>query len=143
MLEESDLLSLDGIMYFRMQDYLQYWLDTLEQVVQEAFLRKEQKEFIKLLRYLVGMKDPGIDYVYIALEGNEYVVKDKAKHILVFEDYLWEEDSTKEDRLISRLIALSPEVICLDEVSDMLLVQLVREIFVGRVRRKEEQLNRN
>ena len=23
------------------------------------------------------MKDPGIDYVYIALEGNEYVVKDK------------------------------------------------------------------
>lgn len=57
-----------------------------------------------------------------------------------FEEYIWEEDSTREDRLVSRLVELSPEVIQLDDIQDEVLVQLLREIFIGRVRRKPEQI---
>ena len=140
MLEESHLLSLDGIFRFRMQDYLACWQATLEQVVQEFILRREQKEFIKLLRYLVSMKDPGAEFVCIRLEAGEYVMRDCRGREICFEEYIWEEDYTREDRLVSRLVELSPEVIQLDDIQDEVLVQLLREIFIGRVRRKPEQI---
>ena len=140
MLEESRLISLDGILRFRMQDYLHCWREALDQVAQEFTLRKEQKEFIKLLRYLVSMKDPGTEYVCVCLEQDEYTMRDCRGREIRMEDYLWEEDSTREDRLISRLVELSPEVIQLEDVQDEVLVQLLREIFVGRVRRAPEQV---
>ena len=133
LLECEGRLALDGVLHFRMKDCLQQWDRTMCECVEQYLLRNEKKEFIRLLRYLVCMRDPAVRYVEVLPAGEEYAMFDeRGNQISVSVEE--EADATKEDLLLSGLIDLAPEVIDLEHVGDSDLKGLLADIFVGRVR---------
>jgi len=133
LLECEGRLALDGILRFRMKDCTARWQQTMQQCVEQYTAKNEQKEFIKLLRYFVCMRDPMVHYVEVLPIGEEYEMLDeRGNRIDVYIDE--EPDATKEDLLLSGLIDLAPEVIDLAQVCDDDLKGLLADIFVGRIR---------
>lgn len=137
LLEEGPLLSLDGLLQFRMQPYLARWRAAMDEVIESRRLRREQQEFICLLRYFVEQKPPAEPVVFVTREAGEYLLQNAmGDRLAIMEDpFFWEEDSTPEERLLSWLVELAPGEIRLLGVEDAMLVQLIEHIFVGRVRR--------
>ena len=137
LLEEGPLLSLDGLLQFRMQPYLAGWRAAMDEVIESRRLRREQQEFICLLRYFVEQKPPAEPVVFVTREAGEYLLQNAmGDRLAIMEDpFFWEEDSTPEERLLSWLVELAPGEIRLLGVEDAMLVQLIEHIFVGRVRR--------
>lgn len=137
LLEEGPLLSLDGLLQFRMQPQLARWRAALAEVLEARRLQQEQQEFIRLLRYFVEHKQPAEACVLVTREAGEYLVKNEVgDRLAIMEDpFFWEEDSTPEERLLSWLVELAPGEIRLVGVEDALLVQLIERIFRERVRR--------
>ncbi len=132
---EEKIVLLDGVMRFRMQDCLAVWKKAVEDSVNEYLIKSEKKEFVKLLRYFVSMRDPMIEYVVVRLEAGEYKIFD-AQNIRVTVPYEQEEEpgASKEDLLLSCLINLSPEAIDISHIPDENLKSLLKDIFVGRTR---------
>ncbi len=93
-------------------------------------LRTEKREFIKLLRYFVCMREPAVRYVEVLPAGEEYAMFDEQgnKISVSLEE---EADATKEDLLLSGLIDLAPEVIDLEHVGDTELKRAVGGYFCG------------
>lgn len=133
LLECDGRLALDGVLRFRMKDYVAEWKKTMEDCAMQYTLRTEKREFIKLLRYFVCMREPAVRYVEVLPAGEEYAMFDEQgnKISVSLEE---EADATKEDLLLSGLIDLAPEVIDLEHVGDTELKGLLADIFVGRVR---------
>ncbi len=134
LLEGEGTLALDGVLRFRMKDCVAKWKQTLQECARQAVLLSERKQFIKLLRYFVCMRDPAIRYVQVQREGEAYILLDEQGNRIqvTAEDAV---DATKEDLLLSGLLDLSPEVIDLGSVCDGELKGLLADIFVGRVRK--------
>ena len=133
LLECEGRLALDGVLRFRMKDCTAQWQQTMQKCVEQYTAKNEQKEFIKLLRYFVCMRDPMVHYVEVLPIGEEYEMLDE--HGNRIDVYIDEEpDATKEDLLLSGLIDLAPEVIDLAQVCDDDLKGLLADIFVGRIR---------
>lgn len=137
LLEEGPLLSLDGLLQFRMQSYLARWRAAIDEVIESRRLRREQQEFICLLRYFVEQKPPAEPVVFVTWEAGEYLLQNAmGDRLAIMKDpFFWEEDSTPEERLLSWLVELAPGEIRLLGVEDAMLVQLIEHIFVGRVHR--------
>lgn len=135
---KNHVLSLDGVMRFRMKDCIAEWKDTLEKCVDAYLLESEKHEFIKLLRYFVSMRDPIIKYVKIKLYENEYLIFDdksmKISVVIPGNEYGVNREISKEDLLLSRLINLAPETINVSEIEDEDLKLLLNQVFVGRIR---------
>lgn len=135
---KGHILSLDGVVRFRMQDCVEQWKDALELCVDDYLFESERKEFVKLLRYFVSMRDPAVKYVEIRLDQNEYqLFDDSSSQVSVFLPGAQSTDLrgiTKEDLLLSRLINLSPEAIDVSGIEDEDLKDLIGQIFIGRIR---------
>jgi len=136
MLESKDkVLSLDGILRFRMKDCIGRWREALEDSVNDYLVKSEKKEFVKLLRYFVSMRDPAVAYVDVRLEAGEYRMFD-AQNMRINAPVEEEQGRavSKEDLLLSSLVNLSPEAIDISHIHDENLKLLLKEIFVGRTR---------
>lgn len=135
--DKKHFLSLDGVIRFRMKDAVALWRDSLEDSVDEYLVESERKEFVRLLRYFVSMREPLIKYVKVRLGQKDYQMLDEQDlQVSVLLPGTEEDGSeiTKEDLLLSQLINLSPEVIDLCEVKDEKLKGLLGQVFIGRVR---------
>ena len=126
------ILSLDGVMHFRMADHLLAWDSVLQRCVEEHLVETQKEEFIRLLRYFVSMRDPVVSFVKIVPSNNVYAMLDSNGDRILATAALCEGE-TKEDHLLSQLISLSPEAIDAREVEDCQLKDLLRQVFVGRV----------
>lgn len=129
---KTGVLSLDGVMRFRMADHLLTWDSVLQRCVEEYLVETQKDEFIRLLRYFVSMRDPVISFVKIVPSNNVYTMFDSNGDRVTVAVNIYEGE-TKEDHLLSQLISLSPESIDAREIDDFQLKDLLRQVFVGRV----------
>ena len=131
------ILTLDGVVRFRMKEDVDRWLACLDEVVDEFLLRSEQKEFVGLLRYFVSMREPVLSFVKVVRQEDEYALLDESNcHIAVLLPEQAEARAvSQEDILLSKLVNLAPETIDISEVADEQLAELLRSVFVGRTRR--------
>ena len=133
---EEGIISLDGILNFRMKDCISEWRQAIDESIDDFLVQEEKKEFIKMLRYFVSMQEPTITHVQIQLEEEEYTLFDESHtrlRVPVTEDEVGKA-ATKEDILLSRLISLAPESIDAGAIGDDKLKTLLKDIFIGRVR---------
>jgi len=130
--EEREVLSLDGVMRFRMQDFIESWKRTLRECAEKLVISAEEKEFVHLLRYFVCMRDPLIKAIVVVPGEEEYLLFD-GMGVRVKVSVEGDEPVTKEDELLSRLLSLAPERIDITSVEDERLAELIRQVFVGRV----------
>ncbi len=132
------ILSLDGVMRFRMKDYIKKWDMAFDDCVQAYYHEREKKEFIKLLRYFVCMRDSKLKTVHLRAgrdgEVNIYDEWGKRVEVQIGDDLPM--DSKTEDVLLSRLIVICPEQIFIDQHLNSTLEQLIRQVFVGRVHKR-------
>ena len=135
---QEHVLWLDGVLRFRMRDFVEQWKDTLEDCVDDYLLESEKHEFIKLLRYFVSMRDPILPYVIIRPGEEEYQIFDgnsaKVSVILPGSEHGGTREVSKEDLLLSQLINLAPENINISEIQDEDLKTLLHQVFIGRIR---------
>ena len=137
--ESNGVLSLDGIIRFRMKDYTHKWCSALDDSIEEYLKKTERQEFIGLLRYFVSMREPQKKAVHVYMDTDgKYNIKDEnGKPISVSisgAEHGIEKAATDEDLLLSKLICIAPEVIVLENEIEKDLCELITKVFIGRVR---------
>lgn len=117
-LNEHNQIVIDGLVKFRLKEYLKQLKDAMEIAVEEHMLEREYHEFIRLLQYFVEIQEPRVAQAHVMMHsggtfrifdangnpvGNEYV-----------EGFLLDVVDSSinyEDLLISALITIAPRQI--------------------------------
>jgi putative sporulation protein YtxC len=132
---KNNVINLDGILRFRMKDQIEHWQDALSDSVDSFMIDSEKQEFIKLLRYFACMHDPKLPFVKVIPSEDTYVLLDDDGKVL---EYVFEEHCldtfTKEDLLLSQLLDIAPETIDATELHEGKLKELLKQVFIGRLR---------
>lgn len=137
--EADGLLTLEGFIRFRMKDYLAGWIESLEDCLDDYILEKEKEEFIKLLRYFVSMKDPGIDQVFLRRDHIGVLRLYNCSGLELCLDISKEEmrasHISQNDLVLSQLVNIAPERIYIQQPQevDPKLLELIHKVFIGRV----------
>lgn len=143
-LEAGNMLSVDGFINFRLQDFKLEVEQLVDEAVEEYMLEKEYDDFIDLLRYFVNTQEPRLKKVHVMLSSSgSFDMFDKNyKHIdnEFLEGFildLMDNDLTYEDLLVSALITIAPLEIVLHlpvPVNDLsTAISTIQSVFEERV----------
>jgi putative sporulation protein YtxC len=137
-------LVLEGFINFRLKDYRNKLLKTVDKAVDDYMQAMEYKEFIKVLRYFVDVQEPKIEEVHVVIAGaNTYKILDSQGQAInnqYLENYVFQTDEeiNYEDLLITALITIAPYNVMV-HISDKAVsavksaVETIQSIFDGRV----------
>lgn len=138
--EGAGIIFLDGVLNFRMKDCTSAWKKVVDGCIAGYIEEAERKDFVRLLRYFVSMRDPLETLVFLRPEGMDYIlVGEDGNYIDVFSPGV---GITNEDMLLSRLISISPEHIIIEkaeEFADKKLIDIIKQVFIGRVEIRESK----
>lgn len=144
-LEESDRLHIDGLLTFRMNDYLDELEGALDRAVEDLLMEREQREFVALLRYFVDLQEPRVDIVHVVMRaGGGFRLIDDEGRSLSNDDLAVLDVGPPEvgfddgDLIISALVAIAPRQVlihdphgaCETEVTDTLRSVFPRRVYV-------------
>ncbi len=139
--QESNILTIEGFIRFRLQDYLQDLKKTVEDAADDYLLEKEYQEFLRLLKYFVDVQEPrtGIIQVVLQERGTFKLFDGEGQPISTYAlggalDELAEQEMDPDDLLISTLVSLAPAEILLHCHFENSLVELLKKVFTGKVR---------
>lgn len=131
---ERNTLTLDGVFRFRMKDIADKCEHIIDAQLEAMLLENEKQEFVKLLRYFVSMKEPSDKKITLAELDGEYVITDETGLPIDMPDALGMQAASREDKLLSKLIAISPQTITVDgKFDDTEIEEIIGLVFVGRV----------
>ena len=137
-LEHSSLLNPEGFLRFRMEDYYCELEHTVDKAAEDYLIEREYREFIGMLHSLVQIQPSLLECVNLKMtESGEYGLYDK-EFRSVLSDELKELSSSlsREDRLLSHLITLSPEMVVIhrkQEIENKELINVILNVFENRV----------
>lgn len=137
--DANGFLTLEGFIRFRMKDYLAGWMESLEECLDDYILEKEKEEFIKLLRYFVSMKDPGIDQVFLRRDSigvlRLYNRSGLELRLDISREEMKASHISQNDLVLSQLVNIAPERIYIQQPQevDPKLLELIQKVFIGRV----------
>ena len=114
-LKENNQLVIDGLVNFRLKEYLGQLKEAVELAVEEYELEKEYQEFIRLLQYFVEIQEPRVSQAHVMIHsGGTFRIFD-AKGNPVGGQYeegflldVVDNNINYEDLLISTLITVAP-----------------------------------
>ncbi len=143
-LEKNNKIILEGFVNFRLKFLITYMEKALEKSLEDFFIQKEYKEFIKILQYFVDAQQPRIDLVNVVINNEKnHQLYDKNKKIIK-NDFLEEiaevmsdNNMNYEDLLISSLITIAPKQVVIHvtdkSLEDMEVIKTIKNVFVNRV----------
>ncbi len=137
-LEKNRVILLDGFVRFRMEEYRQELEQTVDRAAEDYLVDREYKEFIGMLTCLAEIQPCLVEQANVKkTESGEYGVFDEQ-----FRPVLSEETKntfgslTREDKLLSRLITLSPHEIIIhrkQEIENKELINTILNVFGEKV----------
>ncbi len=139
--DENELI-LEGFMRFRMKDYLVKWETVLKKNAEEYIIEKEYKEFIGILRYFVFLREPKNITIHISFNESEgYRLSDSQKNEIKEADAKTRDNPlrsrmTREDKVLSTLINISPEKIVVHnskDITEKRFLSTIKNVFLDRV----------
>lgn len=114
-LDQNSELVVEGFVHFRLRDYLEELEDAVDRAVDDFLTEREEREFVRLLRYFLDVQEPRVDEVHVRMRpGGSFSLVDPQGHTLrseVLEQFvveMVESEVSYEDLLISALITLAP-----------------------------------
>lgn len=142
-LRADGALMLDGVITFRLPEYMAVLEEALGQAVDDHLLEREYVEFIRLLRCFVAAQPPRTDRVHLVVRGAQVRLLDREGRPMALESQpplaleSLEAAVNYEDVLISALIAAAPTriVVHRSQGSASHHVDSVRRVFEARVER--------
>lgn len=140
----NNYLNIDGFVKFRMKELMKYISAIGDIALEEYLIKKDQDEFVSVLKYFIDIQEEKIDLLRIhIMNDNSFVLYDKdGNRIENTEDeeilnMMLKEDLNYEDFLISTLLALCPKKIeILDSMkndSSSEIVDMIKSIFGDKV----------
>lgn len=140
----NDYINIDGFLKFRIKEFVKYIPTISDRALEEFLIRKDQDEFVNVLKYFINMQEEKIDYLKIhIIDENCIMLYDKnGNRIESIEDeeilnMVIQENLNYEDFLISTLLTLCPKKI---EILDSLrnnsskeIIETIDSIFDDRV----------
>jgi putative sporulation protein YtxC len=144
-LRADGAVMLDGVITFRLPEYLAVLEEALGQAVDDHLLEREYVEFIRLLRCFVAAQPPRTDRVHLVVRGANVRLLDRDGQPMPLESQppvaleSLEAAVNYEDVLISALIAAAPTriVVHRGQGGASHHVDSVRRVFEARVERCE------
>lgn len=145
-INKDNYINLDGFVKFRMKDLYTYISKISDIALEEYLIKKDQNEFVSVLRYFIDAQDEKIDIlkVYI-LKDRTFVLCDKDDKVIdnVNDEYIMnmilKENLNYEDFLISTLLTLCPrKIIISDDLNNnesKELIDMVESIFGEKVQK--------
>jgi putative sporulation protein YtxC len=142
-LSTNTTIVIDGIVNFRLHNYIKELSDTVERSIEMYVAEREYNEFIKLLKYFVEIQDCKIDILHITptVDG-KYMLLDGCQNKINGEFYeeiradIVEGDINYDDLLISTLITISPRKLYLHNLNSFEnkeLVKTITNVFSDRI----------
>src|SRR5690606_11922164 len=110
----DERLHLDGLLTFRMGDYLDELEAVLDQAVEDVLIEREYRDFVLLLRYFVEVQEPRLDLVHVVIrsEGGLAFLDGDGRRVAHDEVAALDLDGSAGvdhgDVLISALVAIAP-----------------------------------
>lgn len=114
-LDKEDDVILEGFVTFRLKEYLEYLADVVQTVAEDYLTGREYREFLRLLRYFMNLRDKPIPMLNVIRKPGGYDLLDIAgerlrgeveKLALVKSIH---PELTPDDLLVSIAVTLSPE----------------------------------
>jgi putative sporulation protein YtxC len=139
-LEETNEITLEGFIRFRLKDYLTELEVAIDRAVEDFVVEKEYEEFINLLKYFIDNQEAKNRLIHVVkinnghfklLDQNEKVVENTYldEHILNMVDC----ELDYEDLLISALITAAPEEIILHFKEPISLLKTLHNVFTDKI----------
>ncbi|MGE5554180.1 MAG: sporulation protein YtxC [Betaproteobacteria bacterium] len=138
-LDLHDELVVEGFLRFRLKEYFQELVETIDRAVEAFMAEREYREFVRLLRYFVELQEPRQEEVHVIVRpGGLYRLVDRNDR-LVENDYLEgplirmiQEQISQDDLLLSALITLAPRHIVLHLEPGSRVAETIRSVFGER-----------
>lgn len=140
----NDYINLDGFVNFRMKNFKKYISAVTDRAVEEYIIKKDQDEFIKVLKYFIEIQDDKIDLVKVHIKDEDtFLIYDKNGNRINemnnedIVNMVIEENLNSEDFLISTLLSLCPKKIeILDTLKNNIskeMINTIKSIFGDKV----------
>ena len=136
----SGHINIDGLVAFRLEKYKQELQFAAECFIDEMSAKKSYDEFIGLMKYFTEIQSPVTDTVILTETSGNYKLTDTSGNPVLlkfdeeFADDLAPLGLSKEDLLISNLMAAMPKKIVFDNVdTDKPIINTISRIFEGRI----------
>jgi len=137
-------LVLEGFINFRLKEYHEKLVQTVDKAVDDYTMDQEYKEFIRVLRSFVDIQEPQVEEVHVVIvnSGIYKIVDDLGQTInnQNFENFLMHRDDhiNYEDLLITALITIAPYsvMVHVHESNNAIIqnvLEIIKNIFEGRV----------
>ena len=114
---ESRNIVLDGVVNFRLNEYIKLLDNVVDMAVNKYIIEKEYKEFINLLKIYVNSSDSKTDVLHLIYVNGESILLDKDKNIIQMDyninnaKYLSDITFSSNDIALNTLLSLLPKKI--------------------------------
>lgn len=137
-LQTNRFLHLEGFVNFRMREYLCELEYATDQAAEDYLIGREYQEFINMLIDLTDIQPSLTKLVHLKKgDTGEYVICDEQYRPVVLQEFASEDHRmSREDRLLSRLIMLSPEKIVIHrkyKIENKELINTILNVFGEKV----------
>ncbi|QIB26757.1 putative sporulation protein YtxC [Caloranaerobacter azorensis] len=142
-LDESDSLIIDGLVNFRLEFFTELIEEALEKNVEDFFVEKEYREFIRVLQYFVELQESKVELVNIIFKSDgTYQLFDKKMNLIdndIFQELaeeISESEMNYDDLLISSLITIAPKKIIIHiekSIQDKEIIKVIKNVFQNKV----------
>jgi len=140
----EDYINIEGFVQFRMKEFNNYISTIVDLAWEEYFIKKDQDEFINVLKYFVDIQQEKVELIRIYIkEDNSFILYDKDGNKIdsindeEIMNMIIEENLNYEDFLMSNLLTLCPgkiEIIdSLNNNSSKEIIEIIKSIFGDKV----------
>ena len=137
-------LVLEGFINFRLKEYREKLVQTVDKAADDYMMDLEYKEFIRVLRGFIDIQTPQVEEVHVVFVGNgTYKILDDQGRTINnqnFENFLLrrEDNINHDDLLITALITIAPYHVMVHvhdhhDGPEQHVVETIKKIFDGRV----------
>lgn len=137
---EGREIVLDGIINFRIKEYIKVLDNIVDMAVNQYIIEKEYTEFINLLKIYVDTTEPTVNLLHLIYTNGESILLDENKNIVSLSDniysakYLSDITFSSNDIALNTLLSMLPkklEIHVIDEEDEF--VSTLKLIFEDRV----------
>lgn len=138
--KENKALVLDGIVNFRVKEYIKVLDNVVDVAVNQYIIEKEYTEFIDLLRIYVNQSEIGARHLHLIYINGESILLDEEKNVIPISEnifnakYLSDITFSSNDYALNTLLSLLPEKLeihVIDEEDEF--IETLKLIFEDRV----------
>lgn len=140
----NDYINIEGFVKFRMKELVKYLSDVVDVALEEYLIKKDQDEFISVLKYFIEIQEEKIDLIKVHINKDDtFLLYDKNNNKIdniadeEIINMIIQENLNYEDFLISTLLTLCPKKIeiidNLNSKSSKEITDTIKSIFGERV----------